>query len=122
MPRPAPHDTRPPAHPLLLQLAAIFWLTLPAVAVSAGEGIAAEATLPYASPVAVACSADGRWLATASTRLDLPLTTMPTLASIPHRSSASPGRPAGSTMAGPDPLRIFSPAIMDRNTSAGTTR
>jgi len=43
-----------------LQLASILWLTLPAVAVSAGEGIADEATLPYASPVAVACSADGR--------------------------------------------------------------
>jgi len=66
MPRPAPHDTRPPAHRLLFQLVAILWLTLPAVAVSAGEGIAEKATLPYASPVAVACSADGRWLATAN--------------------------------------------------------
>lgn len=66
MPLQPPHDTRRHGRPPLPQLATLLGLTLLAEVLPAAETTTTNEVFPYASPVAVACSSDGRWLATAN--------------------------------------------------------
>lgn len=56
------HDTRQ----RILQLATMLGIHLAAVSLPAAEAPSGTGTMPYASPTAVTCSANGRWLATAN--------------------------------------------------------